>query len=246
MSALDAVASFVKLVASALVDGEPVYSVTAIGGFTLGTDGTATDTDDSDDGGEQSAEQVGYAALGIIGRPLPPDGDLFAEALAIRVDGGLSPVGWRDMRLHRAINPGGGSTTPAEGQIMLVGYGGSFLSFAVNEAGASIATLYVPFEFDGDGVPTKAHAIAIDPSSGNSSITLIHADGARVALTENGISWAIDAETFGAMRAGEFTVNAARIMLKGNVYVGAAAELGIPLLAGASSPPCPSLFVSQV
>src|SRR6187551_667365 len=241
MSALDAVAAFVKVVGSALVGGEVTFSVQAIGGFG-GLDG-----DDSGANAEQAQGQVGYSALGILGRPLPPEGSLFAEAAALRVDGGLSPVGWRDMRLQRALQP-------AEGQLAFVGYGGATLSHAMtaDEVGArraNIATWYVPYDFDEDGVPQKAHTIAIDPTPGNSSISLVHASGLFLTLTENaggapGIAWSVDDATFGRMKAGEVLIQSAKIMLKGNVYIGAAAEAGVPLLGGPISPPCPALFVS--
>lgn len=243
MTALDAVAAFVKVVGSALVGREPTFNVRAIGGFG-GFDG-----DDSDSAGEQSTGQVGYSALGIIGRPLPPEGALFAEAAALRIDGGLSPIGWRDQRLHRAVQVD-------EGQLAFAGYGGAVLSHAMTDdpvgaRRANIATWYVPFDFDSSGVPQKAHTIAIDPTPGNSSISLVHASGLFLTLTEDagggpGITWAVDSSTFGRMKAGEVVIQAAKIMLKGNVYLGAAAEAGAPLLAGPISPPCPSLFVSSV
>jgi hypothetical protein len=252
MSALDAVAAFVKVLGSALVgdSAETVFNVQAIGGF----GGAEGEGDDRDGAGEQASGQVGYSSLGILGRPLPPEGALFAEAVALRVDGGLHPFGWRDMRLHAAVNPGGSGGTPAAGQVVFAGYGGAMLSHAltddpVGSARANLATWYVPFDFDGDGVPQKAHTISIDPTPGNSSISIAHASGVFLTLTEDagggpGITWAVDASTFGRMKAGEVLIQATRIMLKGNVYIGAAAEAGVPLLGGPISPPCPSLFVS--
>lgn len=245
MSALDAVAAFVKVIGSALVDGETVFNVKAVGAFG-GFDG-----DDGDSAGEQATGQVGYSSLGVIGRPLPPDGSLFAEAVALRVDNGLSPFGWRDLRLHRALPAG-----LLPGQLVFAGYGGALLSHAmtddpVGSQRANLATWYVPFDFDPDGVPQKAHTIAIDPTPGNSSISIVHADGVFFTLTEDagggpGISWAVDGATFGRMTAGEVVIQAAKIMLKGNVYIGAQAEAGAPLLGGPISPPCPSMFVSPV
>lgn len=245
MSALDAVAAFVKVVGSALVGGETTFNVKAIGAFG-GFDG-----DDTDSSGEQATGQVGYSSLGILGRPLPPEGSLFAEAAALRVDNGLSPIGWRDLRLHRALPAG-----LSPGQLVFAGYGGALLSHALtdDEVGsqrANLATWYVPYAFDGDGVPQKAHTISIDPTPGNSSISIVHGDGVFLTLTEDagggpGISWAVNGATFGRMKAGEVLIQAAKIMLKGNVYIGAQAEAGAPLLAGPISPPCPSLFVSPV
>lgn len=243
MTVLDAVAAFVKVVGSALVGREPVFSVKAIGGFG-GFDG-----DDSDSAGEQASGQVGYSALGIIGRPLPPEGSLFAEAVSLRTDAGLNPFGWRDLRLNRAVEP-------EAGQLVFAGYGGAVLSHAmtagnVGSRKANHATWYVPFDFDADGVPQKAHTISLDPTPGSSSISLVHADGVFVSLTEDtgtgpGVVVAIDGSTFLRMSAGELTLQAERIMLKGNVYVGRQPETGVPLLAGPASPPCPSLYLSSV
>lgn len=246
MSAIDAVAAFVKVIGSALIGGEPVFNVQAIGGFG-GFDGSG---DDGDGGAaEQASGQYGYSSLGVIGRPLPPEGALFAEAAALRIDGGLSPVAWRDMRLYRAVEP-------AEGQLAFAGYGGAVLSHAmtsdpVGERRANIATWYVPFDFDADGVPQRAHTIAIDPTPGNSSISLVHASGLFLTLTEDagggpGITWSVDDATFGRMKPGEVLIQASKIMLRGNVYIGQQAESGAPMLGGPISPPCPSLFVSPV
>jgi hypothetical protein len=250
VSAIDAVAAFCKVIGSALVgpSSETTYDLATIGGF-AGFGSSAG-------GGEQATGQVGYSSLGILARPLPPEGDDYAETVALRVDGGLAPFGWRDMRLHRAANPGGSGGTPAPGQILVGGYGGAMLSHAMTEGDvgsrrANIATWYLPFEFDGDGVPSKAHTISMDPTPGNSSISIVHADGIRVALTADtgagpGLVIAVDGSTFLRMSAGELTVQAAKITLKGNVYLGAQAEAGLPLLAGPGSPPCPTLFVSPV
>lgn len=249
MSVLDQIVAFVKVVASELVRGEPTFNVTAVGGFTF-ADGRPIAVDNSDEAGEPATEQVAYGPLGVIGRPLPPDADAFAEAVALRIDGGLAPIAWRDVRLFDAL----GGAAPAAGQIMLAGYGGAFLSLAmtpepVGSRKANISTWYVPYAFDADGAPAKAHTIAIDPTPGNSSITLVHGDGVVFSLSEDvgagpGIAWAVDGATFGRMSAGEVTIQAARIMLRGNVYLGRQAEAGAPLLGGPISPPSPSVFVS--
>jgi hypothetical protein len=139
---------------------------------------------------------------------------------------------------------------------MFVGYGGAFLSHAMTAENTgskkgNVSTLYVPHDFDGSGVPQKAHAISIDPTPGNSSITLVHASGLVLTLTEDagagpGIVASVDASTFLRMSAGELTLQAAKVMLKGAVYLGAQAEAGLPLLPGVASPPGPSVFVSPV
>jgi len=244
MSALNRVIEFCRVVTSSLgeANSATLYNVEGIDGF-------------GDGDGESASDQEVFGALGVISRPLPPEGDLFAEAIAARGDDGLLPFALRDLRIHQAINAGG-SSAPAEGQTMFAGYGGAFLSHALGAVSgskkANVSVIYVPYAFDGDGAPTKAHAIIVDPTSGNSSIQLVHGDGVFFTLTEDagngspGIVWATDNATFGRMGGGEFTVNAEKIMLKGTCYLGAQAESGSVLVAGAGSPPSLSTFVSPV
>ena len=56
----------------------------------------------------------------------------------------------------------------------------------------------------------------------------------------------VDAGTFMQLKPAEFLLQAPEMMLKGNVYLGAGAETGVPLMAGAASPPSPSVFVSPL
>ncbi len=264
MSFVDNVIAFTKVIATSITtpNSEVVYNVSGISGFRTDASGAVLPLagDDADESGEVADGQVAYQSLGILARPVPPDADdpdLFAEALTLRTADGLLPFAYRDLRFAKQVNPGGTGTTPAEGQIMFAGYGGAFLSHAltadpVGSQKANITTWYCPYDFV-DGVPQKAHTISIDPTPGNSSISLVHADGVFFTLTEDadgsgnpGITWAVDDDTFGSMIPGEVTINAAKIMMKGNVYLGAQAETGLPLLAGPASPPCPSLFVSTV
>lgn len=259
MSLLDGIIEFAKVIASEVTgpNSAVLYNLTGAPGFRLDADGNPVDSDDSDAAGEQAISQTGYQSLGIIGRPLPPEGELFAEAVSARTGDGLEPMAWRDLRINKALNPTGANTAPAEGQLLFAGYGGGFISHrptAVDTGSkpGTVTTLYVPYDFDGAGVPQKAHTIALDPTPGNSSIQLIHGDGVFLNLTEDvgngepGITWSAGDESFGAISGSEITMQAPKIMLKGNVYVGGKAEAGLPLLAGAASPPCPSLFVSPV
>ena len=259
MSALNQIIEFAKVIASSVAGphAAALFNLTGIGGFSYDEDGAVVGEDTSDDGGEQAHEQEAYQSLGIIGRPLPPEGDLFAEALTLRAEDGLIPFAFRDLRINRAINPSSNGTTPREGQLLFAGYGGAFISHAMTAAPTgskrgNVTTIYVPYDFDGDGVPQKAHAISIDPSDDNSSISIVHGDGVFFTLTEDagagspGILWAVDGQTFGRMSSGEFLVQAAKITLKGNCFVGRQAEAGAPLLPGPTSPPCPSLHLSPV
>lgn len=253
MSLLNQVVEFCRVIASSVgtQNGAVLYNVAGIAGLATDEDGAITGTDDDMAAGEQAHEQDAYGVLGVIGRPLPAQGDAFAEALCFRTDDGLVPIGFRDLRLHRAINPEGGATTPREGQLMFAGYGGAFLSHAMTPANTgsrrgNISTLYVPYDFDDDGVPRKAHAISIQPDS----ISLVHGDGVFFSLTDDagaggpGIVWAIGDQSFGRISASEFLVNAPKITLRGNVYLGRTPEVGAPLLGGPISPPSNSIFIS--
>lgn len=245
MSLLNHVAEFVKVIASSLgtTNGAVLANVVGI---------TAGD----DDTGEQAHEQETYGALGVVGRPLPPEGDAFAEALAVRTEDGLVPMAWRDLRIHRALNPSGTPTTPREGQVMFAGYRGAFLSHSMTEGNTgskpgNVTVLYCPYDFNGAGVAQKAHAIILDPTDGNESISVVHGSGVFFTLSGDtgsgpGIVASVDGSTFLRMSPGELSVSAEKILLKGNVYVGRQAEAGAPLLPGIASPPCMSLFLSPV
>ncbi len=249
MSAIDELFAYVRVLSSVLLgtSREPAFNVSAIGDFETGADADPNQ-------GENAVEQLAHGPLGYVGRPLDPDDDGFAEAIALRIDSGLQPLGWRDLRINRLLNPGGSGSTPAKGQLAFAGYGGAFLSHSMTEAAsgarkANISVLYVPHDFDGSDVPQKAHAIIVDPTDGNSNITLVHSSGCRVTLAEDtgsgpGILLSVNGQTFLRLVDGELAVSAAKILLKGNVYLGAAAELGIPFAGGPAMPPSPSVFLS--
>src|SRR5690606_6922443 len=115
VSFINQVVEFCKVVHSAIVgpSSATAYNLTGIAGFAVDAAGRIVDADESDDAAEQAHEQEVYQSLGVIGRPLPPDPDAFAEALTIRTEDGLVPFAFRDLRLHRAINAGGSSAPSA-------------------------------------------------------------------------------------------------------------------------------------
>jgi hypothetical protein len=258
VSFLNHIVEFVKVVSSGLSGPSSAVhmNVTGSGGFALDETGKVIGVDDSDEGGDGAHEQEAYSALGIIGRPLPAEGDAFLEAIALRTGDGRLPFAFRDLRINRAINPTGAGSTPKPGQLLFAGYGGAFLSHAmtagnVGSKRGNISTWYVPHDFDGSGVPQKAHAITIDPTPGKSSVSIAHASGLFLALTEDtgsgpGIVASVDGQTFFRMSSGEVTIQAAKIYMKGNCYLGAQAEAGVPLFGGPISPPGPSIFISPV
>ncbi len=219
----DDVLAFFKVIGSSIAEetGVTLYNLTGISGQ-LGEDG--------DDDGEQAFAQENYQSIGIVGRPLPPDDDGRLETIGARTGDGIVSWGYRDLRLHKSLNPGGGATTPSEGQLMFVHYFGAFLSgtpTAENSGDqkASIETWYCPYDFT-DGVPDKAHAMVMDPSSPNPNIQIVHGSGMFFSMMENdgsgvkAMMLTVDAETFLRMAPGEIQLFANSITAQGNVALG--------------------------
>jgi len=218
-------------------------STSGIGSFDFSAgEQTLEDTD-----GELGDDQEMFSALGFISRPRDPEKlqgkEYRAEAIAARTADGLVPLSWRDLRFERYIPNG-----LPKGSVRMVGYGGAFCSLDVRDGASpteNIFTCYVPYQFSGT-TPSKAHSVIVS-SNPDDGISLTHGDGYQVALTSDGILMRTsDGQTFFNMKEGEINLQSAKILLKGNVYAGSQAEVGIPLLAGPASPPCPSLFVSPV
>jgi hypothetical protein len=242
---IDWVVAFGRAVASS-VSGETQAVRVQVAGI-AGIDPTS----ESAETGEVAEDSEAFGALGIVSRPRPPEvknnRNVHAELVCLRTSDGLLPIAWRDVRLDQAF-PGG----QKEGSTALAGYGGGFvtLDLTATDSGsrkANILVAYCPFQFDVNGVATKAHSIILNPAA-NGGITITHADGYQLSITtDSGIMFNTpSANVWGQVKGDLIFLQAPKIMLKGNVGVGAQPEAGIPLLAGPASPPCPSLFVSPV
>jgi hypothetical protein len=187
----------------------------------------------SDLDGERGEQSEMFGALGFVSRPLDPevkDGNRYeCEAVCLRTEDGLIPIAWRDLRLNTFFPAG-----VPKGRIGMVGYKGALHTIDVT-GDNNTQTIYVPYDFDGGGNPQKAMVVTLDTSSpGNEHITMSIgggtegyqmsmnlADGLQVRTPDN--------STFFNIRESEITLTAEKIMLKGNVYLGAAAEASIPL-----------------
>lgn len=188
-----------------------------------------------------------FGALGVLGRPLPPqveDGkNRHAEVVCVRTASGLVPMAARDLRLKM------GGDGPNEGTVAMVGYGGGFhsLDAVLDSNGIPLGTIhaiYCPYEYSG-GVAQKAHIITLDPSSGNEHISIVHATGQAILMQNDGLirMQSPDGQSFVQVEDGKVTISADVITLKGSVFVGGV-ETAVPLLAGTLSQPCARLFIS--
>ncbi|TDI91267.1 MAG: hypothetical protein E2O75_04995 [Chloroflexi bacterium] len=220
------------------------YSVPGIGEMSQ-DDGGSINNDPDIGEGTNDAEVFGQAA--VLVRPLPPeiiDGQVFhLEVACIRETDGLVPIATRDLRLKM---PG---AAPNEGTVAFVGYGGGFLSHSAVDSGAggTISVMYCPYDFDADGNAQKAHSITLDPTSGNESIIIAHANGLAVTMDDQDKHAIVLKNTDGSasLRVDDdgVTLTGAQIVLNGTVIVGSNLT-AVPLLAGPASPPSSKLFVS--
>lgn len=232
--------------------GAVQYSVTGI----IGLNGSAGDeaslafNDLTAAEGTNDAEF--YSAPGIIGRPLPPrvikGEELHMDVVCIQTVDGLTPISYRDLRLAMA-----GDSAPGEGVLAFVGYGGGFHSMTPVKVGSDPAgggtlhVVYCPYDFNAEGVAQKAHSIIMDPTSGNESIMIAHANGLAITMSNEDkkallLKNASGDATFRLDDDG-ITMTAKQIVMSGGVIVGEPL-LAVPLLAGAASPPSSKLFVS--
>lgn len=239
------VLGFVRVIGSTVV-GEH-------GAVLLGGEGAVGDVDDplGDGSSDKFSAAESLGALGLVVRPLAPTlpngetpktreeqrGAESAEGIGVRLGEGMVPLALRDLRLNRRY------PNPKPGSVALVGYGGGFLSFENTASKESRATLYVPYDRDSNGVPSKAMTIAIDPEA--ESLMLIHGDGLAVVMDpDNGITLRADDSTWLAVKPGKIELVAASIQARGNVALGADTSAAEPLLPGSSSQPTPSVFFS--
>lgn len=244
MSALDFVIGFGKIVATSIE-----AKTGGILGQVAGMIGSL-DPDETDDVlGETSEKEDLYGAGGVLFNPLPPETirgqDFACDVVYAKRGDSLVPIAYHDLRLSKAFPNG-----LKKGSVAVVGYGGGFysLDLTASNAGsqkASIHVLYCPYDFDSSGAPGKAHSIILDPTSGNESVSVTHGSGIQVSLTEAaGVMFNLSGSSWAQFKDGLALLQFPKIMLKGNVYLGSSADLGIPLLAGPASPPGPSVFIS--
>ena len=183
--------------------------------------------------GEESSGEPIYGGLGVVHRPLPPDAEAHAEAVALRVGDSLVPLSWRDVRLDAVAAEFG------EGDTGLVGYGGGSCRMGLTDGPsgdrrATVFTLRIPYSFS-NGTATKEHVLRIDPTPGSESISVVHGNGHRVELgtdsvvLENGASKA-------EVSASKFRVDAPLIELQApRVALGSAVDAAANLIPQSAS-----------
>ena len=258
----DWIIQFGKVISSSLAsapDGSPSRPVQfAVAGIadsdTLGDEEGVLLAGDSQ--GEQTDNADVFGQIGVVARPLPPsDSEAVsehAEVICVRTSDGLVPIASRDVRLRMFGN------APNKGTVALIGYGGSYHSVAPVDnddlTKGSIHTIYCPYDFDSDFVAQKAHVITIDPTSGNESISIVHADGQAIFLQSDGsvqLQSSDSPQGSGLKQSviqvlpGQINLQTDQLVLNGGMTViGNPMGAIVPLLPGVASPPCPRLFLN--
>lgn len=131
--------------------------------------------------GETVAQQPLYGQIGFYVRPDPPSSAGYAEIIGLKRQDGCAIVSGRDLRLNSKVNP-------SEGECGVVQYGGGFIALAHNDDGSGSAitgtttVIYAPKVVSGS--VEKAHAISLDTSTSNLSVSIVHANGMAVLLTQ--------------------------------------------------------------
>lgn len=242
----DLVVRFGSVLSSSLSKrtGAVQLSVVGIAGFDH-----ETGTSDPADAlvSERTDDTELYSAPGIIGRPLPEsnlNGTIeHMDMIAISTGDGLVPFAYRDLRVKM------GGDAPGPGTFAFVGYGGGFHSLTpVAKAsdpsgGGTIQTLYCPFDFNAQGVAQKAHTVMLDPTPGNESVMIVHAEGMAITMFDGALVMK------NAAGDATITLDADGIKLNGQVQINGGLIVGepanaVPLLAGAASPGSTKFWVS--
>lgn len=241
----DLVIRFSHAVSSSLSPRTGAVQLSVAGIAGLDETGQTISADDARAEATNNAEQ--YSAPGVIGRPLPPaqdaNGNQQLDMLCVVTADGLVPFAYRDLRIKM------GGNAPGEGVFAFVGYGGGFVSHTPVDGGkgGTITMIYVPYAFDSDGNPQKAHTLILDPTKGNESVMLVHGEGMAVTMSGEGkkallLKNAAGDATFRLDDDG-ITMTAKQIVMSGGVIIGEPAS-AVPLLAGIASPPSTKLWVS--
>ncbi len=188
---------------------------------------------EADAGAEFALRQELFGALGLVVRPRPADKSSHAEAACLRLRDALLPLAYRDLRLNKNY------PAPKEGDVAVVGYGGGFHALADTAADsgdqkATIQVTYVPYAFS-DGVPSKAHAITVDPTPGNEAVTVVHGEGMAITMLAGGKNSLVLKNRNGDAY---IEINDDGITLCGNVVVAGAMVVGaaVPGAAAAALP----------
>lgn len=123
----------------------------------------------------------------VVWRPRPPvaDGDGTGlnpagecEVLCIKNEDGLQPVAARDLRVNARTNP-------AEGEVLLAGYDGGFLSIKPADNGLGSQVVLLAPRLNAGGSIVSSHGLTMDPGAGN-SVALVHRSGHGLVLTTGG------------------------------------------------------------
>lgn len=171
-----------------------------------------------------SSSEPMFGAGPLFWRPKPPvkaseasglNPEGAAEVVAFRV-GDETIIGpMRDLRLNAQANP-------KDGEVVLAQYGGGFISLKDNDDGDGTSIVIYGLRKTSQGVPDKASCIAIDTTSSNKSIVLVHENGQSITMNKDGgtVLASPDGQAYIELKNGSIVLNAANIVLNGGCLLG--------------------------
>jgi hypothetical protein len=179
---------------------------------------------EDDPDAETSGEEPIYGTLGLYGRAAPPvkigagAGNSPAgsvEFVGLRVGDQVFPVAYRDLRLNAKVNP-------KAGEVGIVQYKGGFIALKDNAtADGTDVTIYAVHN-NGAGVPDKAHAIHLDSSTANASISIMHSYGHSISLNKTGSVVVMNKAGDAMVEVNDdgVTINGAKVAITGGAMLG--------------------------
>ncbi len=125
-------------------------------------------------------EQAMYGTAGFYCRPMPPDDRGVCEGIVASETDAATVVASRDLRCNARVNP-------SEGELGIAHYGGGFLSLSWDDDKRGTLVVISAPRLDSALEQTEAaHAIILDPSSGNASIQILHQLGSGLVANKDG------------------------------------------------------------
>lgn len=137
--------------------------------------------------GDSSTDEAFFGTLGVVARPkgpvaqkdatgLNPKGE--CEVICVKNEDGLQPIAARDLRINARTNP-------VEGEVVLAGYDGGFVSIKTASNGQGSQLVMLAPALNGSGTITTSHALVMDPGTQN-AVSLVHRSGHGLILTSAG------------------------------------------------------------
>lgn len=153
----------------------------------------ATFDDDSGNPAGGANEQEMYGIAGHYCRPMAPDAKGHCEAILGAQTDATTVIASRDLRCNARVNP-------SDGELGIAHYAGGYISLSWDADARGTLIAISATRLDAQLAATEsAHAIILDPSSGNASIQILHQLGSGLVFNKNGDGYLSNASGSGRL-----------------------------------------------